>query len=39
MSVDHSVQIVSFPLIIQWRYCFIERFMPSTKPYVDDECR
>ena len=33
-SVDHSVYRVSFPLMIHLRYSCSERFISSTKPFV-----
>ena len=33
-SADHSVYLVSFPLMIHLRYSYSERFIPSTKPFV-----
>ena len=33
-SADHSVYFVSFPLMIHLRYSCNERFIPSTKPFV-----
>ena len=33
-SADHSVYFVSFQFMIHLRYSFSERFIPSTKPFV-----
>ena len=33
-SADHSVYFVSFPFMIHLRYSCSERFIPSTKPFV-----
>ena len=33
-SADHSVYLVSFPFMIHQRYSCSERFIPSTKSFV-----